>query len=317
MEEIWIKAKYILAWFFGVIAILLGLFILFNDCAIIGKIVAVFMIIIGLYIIPKINQLISYKASFTNLAIVYSICFIGLIAVAGNKTKNETTNTLYYSTVDNLNVRENNNKNSSILFQLKKNEKINLIVENNGWSEISTKDGRHGYVSTKYILADPVNESETSWPIIVIIFAIVAYALFKKGAFGTQFDSQEEVPSYSNAGNKSESQKLHSSSNTDKKFNSQKASSSSNTSQKHNPQNYYCEYCGQRHLSVSSLTLSSCARHPLGVNKGKHKLYEGSEKAKYTCKYCGQSFISISSMTIANCSRHPFGVNKGTHAPAL
>lgn len=282
MEDIWIKAKNILAWFFGVIAILLGLFILFNDCAIIGKIVAVFMIIIGLYIIPKINQLISYKASFTNLAIVYSICFIGLITVAGNKTKNETTNTLYYSTVDNLNVRENNNKNSSILFQLKKNEKINLIVENNGWSEISTKDGRHGYVSTKYILADPVNESETSWPIIVIIFAIVAYALFKKGAFGTQLDSQE-----------------------------QKVSRSSNADTKPDSQKYFCKYCGSEYSSISKLTFHRCSFNPHGKN---HALYEGSEKEQYACKYCGSEYSSISKLTFHHCSKNP---NGKYHSPAI
>lgn len=45
---------------------------------------------------------------------------------------------------------------------------------------------------------------------------------------------------------------------------------------------YYCEYCGTVRSSVSSLTASSCHRHPLGTNKGRHKLYEGSEKAKYT-----------------------------------
>ena len=81
--------------------------------------------------------------------------------------------------------------------------------------------------------------------------------------------------------------------------------------------NFYCEYCGQKFSSVSSLTGSSCARHPLGSNKGKHKLYEGSEKAKYICKYCGQSFSLISSMTNSNCSSHPDGSNKGKHAPAL
>ena len=81
--------------------------------------------------------------------------------------------------------------------------------------------------------------------------------------------------------------------------------------------NYYCEYCGQKAPSVSSLTINNCPRHPNGSNKGKHKLYEGSEKAKYTCKYCGTSSSSISSLTINNCPRHPNGANKGKHAPAL
>lgn len=81
--------------------------------------------------------------------------------------------------------------------------------------------------------------------------------------------------------------------------------------------NFYCEYCGQKASSVSSLTASPCPRHPDGGNKGKHKLYEGSEKSKYTCKYCGQTFPSISAMTGSPCPRHPNGGNKGRHAPAL
>lgn len=80
---------------------------------------------------------------------------------------------------------------------------------------------------------------------------------------------------------------------------------------------FYCEYCGKDYNSISSLTASNCVRHPNGVNKGKHKLYEGSEKSKYTCKYCGKEYNSISSMTASNCVRHPNGVNKGKHSPAL
>ncbi len=81
--------------------------------------------------------------------------------------------------------------------------------------------------------------------------------------------------------------------------------------------NYYCEYCGQKFSSVSSLTSYSCSHHPDGVNKGRHKLYEGSEKSQYACKYCGQKFSSLSSLTSYYCSRHPAGVKKGRHAPAL
>lgn len=81
--------------------------------------------------------------------------------------------------------------------------------------------------------------------------------------------------------------------------------------------NYYCEYCGQKFSSISTLTASTCLRHPAGSHKGKHKLYEGSEKSKYTCKYCGQSFGSIATMTASTCLRHPDGSHKGKHAPAL
>ena len=81
--------------------------------------------------------------------------------------------------------------------------------------------------------------------------------------------------------------------------------------------NFYCEYCGQKFSTVSSLTSNNCTRHPDGVNKGKHKLYEGSEKSQDTCKYCGQKSPSISNLTSTNCIRHPNGVNKGKHTPAL
>lgn len=81
--------------------------------------------------------------------------------------------------------------------------------------------------------------------------------------------------------------------------------------------NYYCEYCGQKYSSVQSLTAGLCFRHPDGANKGRHKLYEGSEKSRYTCKYCGQQYNSIQSLTAGLCFRHPNGANKGRHAPAL
>ncbi len=82
-------------------------------------------------------------------------------------------------------------------------------------------------------------------------------------------------------------------------------------------QKFYCQYCGTNASSVSSLTSGVCYRHPNGPNKGKHSLYEGSEKSQYTCKYCGTHSSSISSLTSGVCYRHPNGANKGHHAPAL
>ncbi len=80
---------------------------------------------------------------------------------------------------------------------------------------------------------------------------------------------------------------------------------------------YYCEYCGQKFSSVSSLTSGRCQRHPDGAFKGRHKLYEGAEKDKYTCKYCGAQSSSLSSLTSGYCQRHPNGYFKGRHVPAL
>ncbi|WP_343216988.1 hypothetical protein [Desulfurispirillum indicum] len=81
--------------------------------------------------------------------------------------------------------------------------------------------------------------------------------------------------------------------------------------------NFFCEYCGHKATSISSLTSGSCPRHPNGPNRGKHKLYEGSEKSKYACKYCGHSNSTIRDLTSGSCPRHPDGSNKGKHAPML
>lgn len=82
-------------------------------------------------------------------------------------------------------------------------------------------------------------------------------------------------------------------------------------------QNFYCEYCGSKASNIATLIGSSCHRHPTGSNKGKHKLYEGSEKSKYSCKYCGTSASSITNLVTSSCHRHPDGASKGKHAVAL
>ena len=79
----------------------------------------------------------------------------------------------------------------------------------------------------------------------------------------------------------------------------------------------YCKYCGKSFSSVRSLTSDTCSRHPDGVYKGKHVLYEGDEKSEYLCKYCGRKFSSLRSLTSETCSRHPDGNGKGKHSPAL
>lgn len=81
--------------------------------------------------------------------------------------------------------------------------------------------------------------------------------------------------------------------------------------------NFYCVNCGYKSSSVSTLTNLSCPRHPLGPDKGKHILYEGSEKSQYVCKYCGYKSPAINTLTNLSCSRHPNGSEKGRHSPAL
>ena len=77
--------------------------------------------------------------------------------------------------------------------------------------------------------------------------------------------------------------------------------------------NFYCEYCGTKSSSISSLTANSCHRHLLGNGKGKHKLYEGSEKSQYTCKCCGSKYSTLSSLCSSSCSKS----DTKKHQPAL
>ena len=81
--------------------------------------------------------------------------------------------------------------------------------------------------------------------------------------------------------------------------------------------NYYCEYCGYKADDARVLVMLNCHRHPAGPMKGRHKLYEGTEKSVYTCKYCGFRARSIKTLTSLNCFRHPAGSMKGKHSPAL
>ena len=78
---------------------------------------------------------------------------------------------------------------------------------------------------------------------------------------------------------------------------------------------YYCKHCGTSFAAVHSLHLSSCTRHPDG--RGRHELYEGTEKDVYTCKYCGMRSRSINALTCSTCVKHPDGAGKGRHSPAL
>ena len=80
---------------------------------------------------------------------------------------------------------------------------------------------------------------------------------------------------------------------------------------------FYCEYCGTKRFSMSSLTNGFCKRHPEGLGEGKHSLYKGSEKTEYICKYCGMKRTSIASLTHSFCPKHPNGARGGRHTPAL
>ena len=102
--------------------------------------------------------------------------------------------------------------------------------------------------------------------------------------------------------------------------NNSKTSTTNNTSKSRTNSTaikYYCIYCGYSSSSISSLTSSSCVRHPDGQNKGRHLPYEGSIRSKYECEYCGYSSSSIATLTSSTCVRHPNGQNKGRHKPYI
>jgi DNA-directed RNA polymerase subunit RPC12/RpoP len=85
----------------------------------------------------------------------------------------------------------------------------------------------------------------------------------------------------------------------------------------HTMSNHYCKYCGNKFISVYALTAASCGRHPDGCNKGKHALYEGSEKTQYICKHCGLKFPTIYAMTAQKCSRRQGTEKNKQHEPTL
>jgi hypothetical protein len=45
----------------------------------------------------------------------------------------------------------------------------------------------------------------------------------------------------------------------------------------------------------------------MNPNRGKHILYEGSEKAQYSCKHCGTKNSSFSALVHNSCSRNEEG----------
>ncbi len=147
----------------------------------------------------------------------------------------------------------------------------------------------------------------------VYICVAIFFSSAKVGA--DSFVSNEKRGEGSKAANSSARKISNAPTNSSERKNSNAPINSSERRNSSAPTNYYCEYCGSKYPSISSLTNGSCARHPNGNNKGRHKPYEGDEKSQYACKYCGTKYPSISSMANGLCARHPDGHNKGRHVP--
>lgn len=84
---------------------------------------------------------------------------------------------------------------------------------------------------------------------------------------------------------------------------------SNQSSQRH----FYCELCGAKYSTPKDLLNNSCLKNKVGMNIGRHVLYEGGEKSIYTCRYCGKQYSSIKDMVFNSCPRREFGEK---HAPA-
>ena len=75
---------------------------------------------------------------------------------------------------------------------------------------------------------------------------------------------------------------------------------------------FYCEYCGDKFSSIESLTSKSCAKHPNGFHKGKHK------QSYYFCKYCGtpnylQTTLKLCPKNIRGRNHKPYKGNKESY----
>ena len=54
-------------------------------------------------------------------------------------------------TATSLNVRSGPSTSNSVLFSLKKNEKVDILESSNGWYKISASSGKTGWASSEYI----------------------------------------------------------------------------------------------------------------------------------------------------------------------
>lgn len=140
---------------------------------------------------------------------------------------------------------------------------------------------------------------------------ILSSTLDSTNSSSASYYSSSSSRSYSDSSRSSNSRSY-----SDSLSRTRSTSSSSNSSySKPRSISYYCQYCGAKFSSISSLTGNRCQKHPDGSFKGYHSPYQGNEKKNYYCEYCGSKFSSISNLTSNRCSKHPNGSFKGYHSP--
>ena len=65
-------------------------------------------------------------------------------------------------TATSLNVRSGPSTNNSVLFSVKKNEKVDILDSMSGWYKISTSKGKTGWASSEYINTNIDSNSDTN-----------------------------------------------------------------------------------------------------------------------------------------------------------
>lgn len=84
-----------------------------------------------------------------------------------------------YVTVDVLNVRENAGKEYNVVGKVKKGEKVTAISETKSWTQIENGSGMKGYVATKFLTSDSIEEKSNFEEPEIIGFKYGFYKAFK------------------------------------------------------------------------------------------------------------------------------------------
>jgi hypothetical protein len=331
MKEIWKIIKAILGWIIGIGSVLAGITSFFDTYGIMPKIFGGILLLVGLYIIPKIYNSLNLGIKIKHIVITYLVGLIGLALTIDNKPPKPIDKNTFYITAKTLNIRKGEGKQYDVLYKLNKGDKISVIEKGESWSKISSSQG-DGFASNKYISnTNPKDSGEDNILTYIIIGAIVLYGVFSKSGSSNSGGSSKPrstPPSRPTSSPKSapkptpkptpqkpkhickhcgfENTSLH----TLTTF-----SCSNSPTRKHQPfeggiqSKYICKDCGFENSSMHTLTTFSCSNSPTG----KHRPFEGGIQPKYYCKHCGFENSSMHTLTTFSCSKSP----SGKHQPLI
>lgn len=330
MKEFWRILKLIFAWIIGSAGVIIGLVAIFETDTWIQRIFTGLFILISLYIIPKINNWLSFGVRPKYVAIAFLVSFLGMVLTDSMKTSSKSdvaesdSVAQYYVTASKLNVRKGMGTNYEVLYKLDKGDRVDIIAESGDWTEIKTTQGQ-GFVSGKYISTEKPEDSETSdWATYLIVGGFILYALFSKNGSSSGSSSKPRTTTTSTP----KRQPTPKNEPPKPKFickdcgwehsnlsHMTAISCSKSPTGKHSPfeggvqSKYICKHCGCEHTNLSHMTSVSCSKSPTG----KHQPFEGGIRSKYHCKHCGWEHSNLSHMTSVSCSKSP----SGKHQPLV